>query len=323
MNLRKVWTEVFQKPAGRLLLFLVIGGIFLAFILLRREPQPKPDNTQVGKPATQTKAYSFNEEISPPTRAQATPAERASDKMARATPPPKPPPSIPQTIFATKEQSISELFLPYGRMLRCELVNTVDSTNIDTPIVGLVIEDAWNDGRLIIQPAPKFTEPLKSRPSENVSAPTGNGSWCFRTVENFLFRNRLDCAPDPKKPDAWQDTDGSAGLHGYFVKSDKYAEAKAILASMISAGRAHFLKRQPFSRRSAARRKIDGRGSHAFSAGQGEDNSTRSVSWSSSIRIPSTSEFPPAPPFTSTSHDSKIARATVGLSASLQPSSNP
>jgi hypothetical protein len=135
MNVRQVWTEVFKKPAGRFLLFLLVGAIFLAFVLLRREPQAKPDNTQIGKPATQTKAYSFNEEISPPTRAQATPTEKASDKMARATPPPKPPPSIPQTIFVSKEQSIGELFLPYGRMLRCELVNTVDSTNIDTPII--------------------------------------------------------------------------------------------------------------------------------------------------------------------------------------------
>ena len=49
-----------------------------------------------------------------------------------------------------KEQAVSEYFLPYGRLLRCELVNTVDSTNIDTPIIGLVIEDAWNDGRVII-----------------------------------------------------------------------------------------------------------------------------------------------------------------------------
>ena len=29
-------------------------------------------------------------------------------------------------------------------------MKTVDSTNIDTPIIGLVIEDAWNDGRLIV-----------------------------------------------------------------------------------------------------------------------------------------------------------------------------
>ena len=63
MNLRQVWTEIFQKPAGRLLLFLLIGGIFLAFILLRRGPQPKPDNTQVAHQATQAKSYSFDEDI--------------------------------------------------------------------------------------------------------------------------------------------------------------------------------------------------------------------------------------------------------------------
>ena len=95
MNLRQVWTEIFQKPAGRLLLFLIIGGIFLAFLLLRRGPQPKPDNTQVAHQATQAKSYSFDEDIPAPPRAQATPAERTYDKAARATPTPKPPPPIP------------------------------------------------------------------------------------------------------------------------------------------------------------------------------------------------------------------------------------
>jgi hypothetical protein len=47
MNARKIWTELFQRPAGRLVLFLLVGGIFLAFILMRRGPQPKPDNTPV------------------------------------------------------------------------------------------------------------------------------------------------------------------------------------------------------------------------------------------------------------------------------------
>jgi hypothetical protein len=73
MNLRQVWTEIFQRPAGRLILFLLIGGIFLAFILLRRGPQPKPDNnTQVAHQATPAKSYSFDENIPPPPRAQST-----------------------------------------------------------------------------------------------------------------------------------------------------------------------------------------------------------------------------------------------------------
>jgi hypothetical protein len=141
---QKDWTELFQKPAGRLVLFLLVGGIFLAFILMRRGPQPKPDNTPVASQATQAKSYSFEEDIQPLSRSQATPSPREADGIARATPTPKPPPPIPQTIFATREQSVSEWFLPYGRLLRCELVNTVDSTNIDTPIIGLLIEDIWN-----------------------------------------------------------------------------------------------------------------------------------------------------------------------------------
>ncbi|MGB7839335.1 MAG: hypothetical protein WBL40_14615, partial [Terrimicrobiaceae bacterium] len=65
MNARKIWTELFQKPAGRLVLFLLIGGIFLAFLLTRRGPQPKPDNTPVDSQATQAKSYSFKEDIKP------------------------------------------------------------------------------------------------------------------------------------------------------------------------------------------------------------------------------------------------------------------
>ena len=38
MNARKIWTELFQKPAGRLVLFLLVVGIFLAFLLTRRGP---------------------------------------------------------------------------------------------------------------------------------------------------------------------------------------------------------------------------------------------------------------------------------------------
>ena len=327
MNLRQVWTEVFQKPTGRFVLFLLVAGIFLSFILLRREPQPKPDNTTVAKPATQTKSYSFNEEISPPTRARATPADRVPDKIVRATPTPKPPPPIPQTIFATKEQSISELFLPYGRMLRCELVNTVDSTNIDTPIIGLVIEDAWNDGRLII---PAGTEvhgaAQKSAVRERIGS---NRQWLM------VFQDRrelpvsgtvLDCAPDPKKSDAWLESDGSAGLRGYFVKSDKYAEAKSILASMISAGAGAFPQTTTLLSPLGGATEINSGGiENAFSAGLqtgGRLYSKRLLEQLDKnpfyVRVPAGTTF-----YLYITQTVDLAKATVGLSASLERSSDP
>ena len=286
MNLRQVWTEIFQKLAGRLLLFLV---------------------------------------ISPHARAQATPAERVSDKIARATPTPKPPSPIPQTIFAIKEQSISESFLPYGRMLRCELVNTVDSTNIDTPIIGLVIENAWNDGRLII---PAGTEVHGAAQTSAVRERIGSNRQWFLVFQDGrelpVSGTVLDCAPDPE-PDTWLESDGSAGLRGYFVKSDKYAEAKAILASMISAGAGAFPQTTTLPSPLGGATQINSGGMRTPSppGSRQAANSTRSVSWNSSTRTRTTSEFPPAPPFTSTSQTVDLAKATAGLSASLQPSSDP
>jgi hypothetical protein len=239
MNARKIWTELFQKPAGRLVLFLLVGAIFLAFILMRRTPQPKPDNTPVASQATQAKSYSFKEDIQPPSRTEATPPPRESDKIARATPTPKPPSPIPQTIFATREQSVSQWFLPYGRLLRCELVNTVDSTNIDTPIIGLVIEDIWNEGRLII---PAGTEVHGVAQKSPVRERIGSDRQWFLVFQDGselpISGSVLDYAPT--NSDSWAESDGSAGLRGFVVKSDKYAEAKAILAAMISTGAGAF-----------------------------------------------------------------------------------
>ena len=84
MNARKIWTELFQKPAGRLVLFLLVGGIFVAFILTRRGPQPKPDNTPVASQATQAKSYSFKEDIKPLSRTEATPSPREPGELPRA-----------------------------------------------------------------------------------------------------------------------------------------------------------------------------------------------------------------------------------------------
>jgi Bacterial conjugation TrbI-like protein len=326
MNLRQVWAELFQKPAGRLLLFLLVGGIFLAFVLLRRGPQPKPDNTRVAKPATQTKAYSFNEDISPPSRAQATPLEPVSDKMARAPATPKPPP-IPQTIFVIKEQSISESFLPYGRMLRCELVNTVDSTNIETPIIGLVIEDTWNDGRLVI---PAGTEVHGAAQKSAIRERIGSNRQWFLVFQDGrelpVSGAVLDCAPDPKKPDAWLESDGSAGLRGYFVKSDKYAEAKAILASMISAGAGAFPQTTTLLSPLGGATQINSGGiENAFSAGLqtgGQLYSRRLLEQLDKnpfyVRVPAGGTF-----YLYITQTVDLAKATVGLSASLQPSSEP
>lgn len=241
MNLRKFWTELVQKPAGRLVLFLLAGAIVLAFILMQRGPGQKPVAAPMPAEATVAKGYSFDQDIPAPTRVASSPSATPTLSEARQQPTPQPPPPIPQAIFATRESSLSESYLPYGRLLKCELVNTVDSTNIDTPIIGLVTEDVFHDGVLII---PAGTEVHGIAQKTAIRERIGSGrKWIlvFQDGRELPVSGTvLDYAPDGSNSDKWGETDGSAGLRGYMVAADKYAEAKAMLAAMISSGAGAF-----------------------------------------------------------------------------------
>lgn len=243
LPLRKLWTEVVQKPAGRLVLFGVVLAIFLAFILTgRRSPAPIATPSVRETPATKATAYSYEQKIPPPTRAQSAPTSTpAASAIARASATPKPPPPIPQAIFATRERSRSELFLPFGRLLRCQLVNTVDSINLATPIIGLVTENVWHDGRLIIPAGCEVHGTAQRAPARDRIGSGREWMLVFQDGREFpLTGFVLDHSPEGEQGDQWGETDGSAGLLGHTMSSDKLAEAKGILAAMISAGAGAF-----------------------------------------------------------------------------------
>ena len=241
MNLRKLWTELSQKPYGRLVLFLSVGALVLAFILFQRGPKPKPVSAPVPAQATAATGYTFDENIPAPPHVDPPPSAPTAPISTRSHSTTKPPPPIPQAIFATQETSLSESYLPYGRLLKCELVNTVDSTNIDTPIIGLLTEDVFHDGRLIL---PAGTE--VHGVAQKVAARERIGSerqWVlvFQDGRELpVSGTALDYAPDGSKTGQWGEMDGSAGLRGTMVASDKFAEAKAMLAAMISSGAGAF-----------------------------------------------------------------------------------
>ena len=44
-------------------------------------------------------------------------------------------------------------YAPAFRLVKCQLVNTVDSANLLTPIIGLVTDDLWWNGKVIIRAA--------------------------------------------------------------------------------------------------------------------------------------------------------------------------
>lgn len=48
-----------------------------------------------------------------------------------------------ETAASGQKEFISERYAPYGRLIACKLVNTVESGDTDTPLIAFVTEDLW------------------------------------------------------------------------------------------------------------------------------------------------------------------------------------
>ena len=144
---------------------------------------------------------------------------------------------------AVGSEGVSDEFLPYGRLVPCELVVTVDSSGIKTPIIGMVTEDQWQEGHLIIPAGAEVhgTCQLNRTTRDRISS---DQSWTIvwqATGKELPVQGiALDSSPRPDGT-GWDITDGSAGLRGMTLTSDKWAEIKVILAKAISAGAAGFV----------------------------------------------------------------------------------
>lgn len=129
-------------------------------------------------------------------------------------------------------------YAPAFRLVKCQLVNTVDSANIMTPIIGLVTEDLWWNGKVIIRAASEVHGVANvDRVRERIA---GNGEFTFVLNEpNGLGREIvvrgmvLDMEKDDNV-DSYGITDGSAGLRGDVIRTANSDVIKLYAASLIS-----------------------------------------------------------------------------------------
>src|SRR5258705_363205 len=152
------------------------------------------------------------------------------------TPPVLPPISLlaDATAGVAEPKSLSSHYAPFGRLIPCETVITVDSASIQTPIVGLVTEDIYHAGKLII---PAGTEvhgtAQKDRLRERIAS--GN-SWTlvWQTGEEMQLSAVALDREFFSNQEGWGITDGSAGLRGRILKSDNIADIKLFAATFLS-----------------------------------------------------------------------------------------
>jgi uncharacterized protein YcgL (UPF0745 family) len=120
------------------------------------------------------------------------------------------------------------------------LVITVDSSSIRTPIVGLVTEDVFHHGQLIIPAGTEVHGAAQvDRARERIAS---NGRWTL-VWQDGQELNVSGLALD-REQDAdtgtWGITDGSAGLRGKLLKTDNLAEVKLFIASLLSGAASAF-----------------------------------------------------------------------------------
>jgi hypothetical protein len=214
---------------------LIIGGI-LYWKSLHPASASKPGRAvAIDAEASQSKVTTFDSDM---------PIFHVAPAPAPVTPAPtKPAQKSALTLLAFAESDsprIGDAYAAYGRFLRCKLLITVDSNRIQTPIVGILMEDVYSANHQLLIPAMAEVHGM-AQPDSAESRIGSQTQWVVtwktnegHEVELPLSGIALDHTPSPNGT-GWSLTDGSSGLRGQEIRTDNLAEIKMLLAQ-FSAG---------------------------------------------------------------------------------------
>jgi Bacterial conjugation TrbI-like protein len=232
---------------------VALSGVVLAVALVQRGGQRKIAQRQrdleqglgkVTEPMTSS-IRNFNPILAP--KARPHPPQRGSVVVEESREPRDQSKALVTslTILAADPQPVKPAqrgpkgdYAPAFRLVKCQLVNTVDSANITTPIIGLVTDDLWWNGKVIIRSGSEVHGVANvDRVRERIA---GNGEFTFVLNEpNGLGREIvvrgmvLDMEKDDSV-DSYGITDGSAGLRGDVIRTANSDVIKLYAASLIS-----------------------------------------------------------------------------------------
>lgn len=238
-----------RTPLGAFISFLVLLVIAYIIVISARDKAPAtiPVDPHGSKATGDAQMlYSINRNMSPlqtpasqEEKVKSPPPERNSDQglpplslFGAGTEPSAPP------------EGISGVYAPFGRLIRCQLIVTVDSSSISTPIIGLVTDDVFHNGELVI---PAGTEVHGTASLDHVReriSSTGRWTLVWQTGEELTLDGIALDREDELEEGSWSITDGSAGLRGRILKSDEFAEAKLFAASFLSGAASSLTERE-------------------------------------------------------------------------------
>jgi hypothetical protein len=160
---------------------------------------------------------------------------------AQVTETPTPTPALTQ---APTPRPAPEAWCPPSRFIPCVLINTVNSSHINTPVVGKVERDVicvngvdkdGNQRRVINIPAGTVVSCFANAGAVRDRIEVA-GTWLFVFPDNRSLKVdgiACDREADPSSQQ-FGDEDGSAGLRGELVESNHWANAQAFLALLMT-----------------------------------------------------------------------------------------
>jgi len=133
-----------------------------------------------------------------------------------------------------QEPSAPERFIPFGTLLKCKLVNTIDSANLETPVIAVLLEDVWQNGKKVV-PANTLVHGT-ARAGRMRDRVTAAGSWHFvwQDGRELVFNGVALDREYEHDIDGYGITDGSGGIKGRVMASDDLQELKMLASAALS-----------------------------------------------------------------------------------------
>ncbi len=243
----------FKTKSGKLVLFcaLFAGGLVLFGVFRERHRDPEDIAVTAARTSLTDKAQVVQsvelpmQPFHPPTpKAETLPVVKSNDAPKVIVDPraqeAKTPTLAPISLFPDSanenaaKKTVSTIYAPFGRLISCETIITVDSSSIQTPIIGLVTENIYHAGKLVIPAGTEVHGTAQTDRHRERIASGNNWTLVWQGGEELHLKAIALDREFSGNQEGWAITDGSAGLRGRIIKSDNLAELKLFAATFLS-----------------------------------------------------------------------------------------
>lgn len=222
--------EFFSRPAGFLLLlaaFVLCTAAGIWWQRSRRQPvlTPAAENVVAALPRVFTRNGARFVPPAPSSGPTPAPVASVPEKPGASAPP-----VLPLRLWSGASTAEDVRGLRIGMTIPCETVVVLESSRQTTPLVALVTDDVWVDGRRVIAAGTevhgRFT---LDRGRERLSA---DGAWTL--VPPAGARDRSALTVQGFALERGRDGIGAAGLPGQVLRTDNAAELKLFASAFLS-----------------------------------------------------------------------------------------